>query len=135
GAPATPQPDGAPIVARRRWQSCQSTRKTDGDPCRAGATARSGYTRCPFHEDLPEDVKLGWRAKSLAVLASKRIVPSAPHPHVDPAGVAVFAAEVSGRLLRGEITASTAHALNMLAKTAMSAHEAAKLVELEARVK
>jgi hypothetical protein len=67
------------------------------------------------------------------VIARQMVVPNAPDPALSsPQLVTVFVEETSGRLLRGEITPSTAVALTALAKAALSAYEAnlgAKLAE------
>jgi hypothetical protein len=137
-ATAFPAQNAVAPLPHRRGPTCQATKKADGSPCTANATARSGFTRCPFHEDIPEELKQVWRAKGHAVIAREMTVPGAPDPQLaDPTSVTRFVQETSGRLLRGEITASTAVALTALAKAALSAYEAnlgAKLADLEALV-
>jgi hypothetical protein len=110
-----------------------------GKPCTANATQRSGYARCPFHEEgTDESTKALWRAKGHAAIAGAMTVPDAPDPALaTPEAITRFVEETSGRLLRGEISASTAAALTGLAGAALRAYEAnlgQKLADLEAIV-
>jgi hypothetical protein len=101
--------------------------------------ARSGYTRCPFHEEATsEETKSLWRAKGHAAIAGAMTVPDAPDPALaTPEAITRFIEETAGRVLRGDISPTTATTLAGLAGAALRAYEAKfgqAIAELEALV-
>jgi hypothetical protein len=123
---------------RGRLAKCQATRK-DGQPCGAGTTARSGYTKCFFHSEehlVPMAEKRAAWTKGGLVATRQFALPNAPGQDLrTPEQITAAATETANRVMRGELAPGIAMALSALYGVALRAFDAdvaRRLYELEA---
>ena len=110
-------PPGPQPVASKR---CTAVRP-DGSRCRGTASTRSSYAFCVWHDpEIADSTKAAWRLSGGTPPADA----STPNPRLSsPAAVTKWAEQVSGKLLRGEVTAAQATVLSSLAKLALSSYD------------
>lgn len=117
-----------------RGPTCQA-KKNDGTRCGGGATARSGYTTCPRHSNVPEEIKALWWTKGGHVATGSVVLPNEPDPDLaTPDHVTEYLRKIAGWVTRGELGPGQGQALVAVANSALRAYDAAlarKIADME----
>jgi hypothetical protein len=134
-----PLPPSDPATRRKFRQHLCTALRGDGQPCRGGATRRSGYQFCPRDEIkaglvTPDEQALWWQ-KGGERSRHYPVVPKADDPDFSsPRRIRAVASRVAGLVLRGELDERLADrvvALAELARRTFSDDLLQKLEQLE----
>ena len=128
-----------PVISRpvplRKYHGpiCQDV-KQDGSPCHGGATALSGYTRCPRHDPGlgTADEKALWWTKGGRQATGSIVQPSAMDPELDsPGKITAYLNRLAGQGERGDLGPGQVQALVSVANAALRSFEADVVRRLE----